>query len=141
MKESEVHIDAWLHVKRIGMKTIQLIDKANAWDFRLNEGEFAVRDTIRHTIQAIYEDAGNWFLGDGKSYVSTENLQADLETAIDRMISAIQDFDDTRLSAEFTTQWGERMTVRAAIRQNMFHTLEHFAQVRERVGVMKRQQT
>jgi hypothetical protein len=141
VRESEVHIDAWNFVRRIGKKTLQLVSDADAWDFRLNAREFSVQETLKHTFQAIYEDAGNWFLEDGKSYKATENLQDDLDTAIDRMIGAIQELDDTRLSTEFTTQWGERMTVRAAIRQNMFHTVEHLAQVRERVGVLKRQQT
>ncbi|MFX0095244.1 MAG: hypothetical protein ACFFBD_26150 [Candidatus Hodarchaeota archaeon] len=120
------------------MRTIQIIDQANAWDYRIHSKEHNVRETFYHAIQAIFEDAGNWFLNDPTRFQPSSNPREDLSRAINRMIEAIKDFQDEDLSNEFQFQWGEQTTIAEAIRQNLFHAVGHFSQLRNWVGLSQR---
>ena len=123
-----------------GLKTIEIIEKAKTWDFRVTPNEFSIKDTFQYTVKAIFEDAGNWFLNDSTPYISQNNPTKDLNRAVDRMIMAIKDFSDINLSKEFTFQWGTKSTVAGAIQQNLFHAVGHFSQLRNWTGIYKRNQ-
>lgn len=138
MSKITVYLKLWEYLRQHGLKTIQIIDNAYAWDFRIAAQEYSIHETFRHTVQAIYEDAGNWFLNDATRFTPTDNPETDLHTAIDRMIRAIKDFQDDELAQEFTFQWGEKTTISGAIQQNLFHAIGHFAQLRNWVGLHKR---
>lgn len=138
MSKITVYLELWEYLRQHGLKTIQVINNANAWDFRIAAQEYSIQETFRHTVQAIYEDAGNWFLNDAQRFTPTEKPEADLHTAIDRMVRAIKDFQDDDLVQEFTFQWGEKTTIAGAIQQNLFHAVGHFAQLRNWVGLHKR---
>ncbi|MFW9843771.1 MAG: hypothetical protein ACFFEV_04280, partial [Candidatus Thorarchaeota archaeon] len=97
-----------------------------------------VADTFYHTIRAVFEDAGNWFLDDPTKFTSSNSPTKDFHRALDRMVYAIQQLSDEELSSGFTFQWGERTTVADAIRQSLFHTLGHLSQIRNWVGVFRR---
>lgn len=140
MSDVDVLVRLWEEVRRHGMMTIEVIEVANCWEYRVNEGEYSVRATFNHTVQAIFEDAGNWFLKDSTRVSPSTSPVADLSQAIDRMISAIEDFSDERLAEEFTFQWGEETSVEGAIIQNLFHAVGHFSQLRNWVGIHQRTQ-
>lgn len=89
-------------------------------------------------VKAIFEDAGNWFLKDSKAFHPSDSPVEDLNRAIERMTRAIANFSDTDLKAEFTFQWGQKTTVAGAIRQNLFHAVGHFSQLRNWVGICSR---
>lgn len=133
------YIKLWCFFKKIGYKTIEKIDSSKAWNFRLNSKEFTVKETFNHTLRAIFEDAGNWFLNDPLKFTPTNVPTADLERAVNRMINAIETIKDSQLDDEFTFQWGEKATVEEAIIQNLFHAIGHFGQLRERSGIKARQ--
>ncbi len=139
MSRINVYLDLWEDLRTIGEKTIQVIDNAMGWDFRINPKEYSVYETFRHTVQAIFEDAGNWFLGDSTRFTPSNDQKADLTKAINRMKQAIANFQDHDLTREFTFQWGEKTTIGGAILQNLFHTIGHFAQIRNWVGLYQRQ--
>ncbi|MFX0106654.1 MAG: hypothetical protein ACFE7R_00040 [Candidatus Hodarchaeota archaeon] len=130
----------WEALQRNGMKTIKAIEEANCWEFKVNENEYSVRETFYHTVQAIFEDAGNWFLNDSTRFSPSKSLIEDLNRAINRMIDAIKDFTDEKLTLNFTFQWGEETTVEGAIIQNLFHAVGHFSQLRNWVGIFRRLQ-
>ena len=132
------YLKEWEYLREIGLKTIDIIDTSNSWDYRLNQNEFSVRETFRHAVQSIFEDAGNWFLDDSTRFQPSDNPSHDLLMSIDRMVDAIIDFDDDDLERSFTFPWGEKTTVEGAICQNLFHAIAHFGQIRERAGVAKR---
>ena len=138
MTEISVYIEFWEYLRIFGLKTIEKIESNNAWNYRVSQREFSVIQTFNHTIQAIFEDAGTWFLKDNKKFLPSDNPKNDLNRSIDRMIEAIQDFDSEKLSEEFTFQWGEKTIVKDAIKQNIFHAINHFGQLRERTGIFKR---
>ncbi len=138
MKKITTYVDFWEYLRKNGLKTIQIIDSEKAWNYRNLTGEFSIIDTFNHTIQAIFEDAGSWFLKDSKKFEPTNDPKNDLNRSINRMLQAIQDFDDEKLEEEFTFQWGEKTTIKDAIKQNLFHAVGHFGQLRERVGMKKR---
>jgi hypothetical protein len=54
------------------------------------------------------------------------------------MTRAIANFSDDDLKMEFTFQWGQKTTVAGAIRQNLFHAVGHFSQLRNWVGIYSR---
>ncbi len=137
MSRIDVYLELWNYLRDHGLQTIDVIEKAEAWEYRLNSNEFSVRETFRHTIQSIFEDAGNWFLKDSTRFSPTNSTADDLYRAIDRMTSAIQDFSDEDLNSDFTFQWGERTTIGGAICQNLFHAVGHFSQIRNWVGVYR----
>lgn len=139
MPKIDVYLELWEFLRSYGLKTIQVIDSADAWSYRVTPLEFCVKDTFRHTIQSIYEDAGNWFLNDTTLFTPSENPAADLNKAINRMVQAIKDFQDADLGRKFTFQWGEETTIGGAIRQNLFHAIGHFSQLRNWVGLRQRQ--
>lgn len=132
------YLKEWEYLRRIGLKTIDVINASNTWEYRLKPKEFSVRETFRHTIQSIFEDAGNWFLDDSSRFQPSEDPYHDLHISVDRMINAIKEFNDTDLEKPFTFPWGERTTVENAIQQNLFHAIGHFSQLRERTGVATR---
>lgn len=138
MGKIQVYLELWEYLRQHGLKTIQVIEDSNAWDYRINPNEFSVRGTFRHTVQAIFEDAGNWFLKDPTRYKPSDNPIDDLNKSVDRMIHVIETFQDQHLDDEFTFQWGEKTTVAGAIRQNLFHAIGHFSQLRNWVGIYKR---
>jgi uncharacterized damage-inducible protein DinB len=138
MSRIDVYLEFWDYLRHHGLKTIEVVENAKAWDYRINSNEFSVRETFRHTVQAIFEDAGNWFLKDSTRFIPTTSSADDFHRAIDRMTAAIQDFSDENLSSDFTFQWGEKTTIGGAIRQNLFHAIGHFSQIRNWVGVYRR---
>jgi uncharacterized damage-inducible protein DinB len=133
-----VYLELWEYIRTYGKKTIEVIEAAKAWDYRLNPNEFSVEETFQHTVKAIYEDAGNWFLKDSTLFKSTESPADDLNAALDRMQNAIQHFSDDYLYTIFTFQWGEKTTIGGTIRQNLFHTFGHLSQLRNWVGIYER---
>ena len=135
------YLKEWEYFRKIGLKTIEAIDTSNTWEFRLNQNEFSVRDTFNHTIQSIFEDAGNWFLNDSTRFQRSEDPTNDFFISVDRMIAAIKNFADTDLEKSFTFPWGKETTIEGAILQNLFHAIAYFGQLRERTGVAKRTQT
>ena len=139
MTRISVYLELWEDLRVLGAKTIQVIDNAKGWSFRINPQEYSVHETFYHTVQAIFEDAGNWFLSDSTLFKPSNNPISDLNQAIDRMKCAIENFQDPDLSHEFTFQWGEKTTISGAIRQNLFHAVGHFAQIRNWVGLYQRQ--
>ena len=138
MSRIDVYLELWDYLRKQGLQTIKVVETAEAWDFRINSNEFSVRETFRHTVQAIFEDAGNWFLKDSIRFIPTGRPVEDFNKAIDRMISAIRDFSDGDHSSSFTFQWGEKTTIGGAIRQNLFHAVGHFSQIRNWAGVYRR---
>jgi hypothetical protein len=135
-------IDAYLelfdYLRHHGLQTIEVVDRADAWDYRINSNEYSARETFLHAVQAVFEDAGNWFLNDPTRFRPTDNPAKDLHRAVDRMISAIQGFSDADLEAPFVFQWGETTTIGGAIRQNLFHAVGHFSQIRNWAGILSR---
>jgi hypothetical protein len=140
MSEVDVFVRLWEEVRRHGIKTIEVINEASCWEYRVADHEYSVRETFYHAVQAIFEDAGNWFLDDSTRFAASGSPLNDLHRVIDRMIGAIQAFSDETLSEAFTFQWGEQTTVEGAIRQNLFHAVGHFSQVRNWVGICQRKQ-
>ena len=132
------YLREWEYLRSIGIKTIDVINSSNTWEYRLSPKEFSVRETFRHTVKAIFEDAGNWFLDDSSRFQPSEDPHHDLLRSIDRMINAIKEFQDIDLEKSFAFPWGEQTTVEGAIQQSLFHTIAHFGQLRERIGVAKR---
>ncbi|MHA1953805.1 MAG: hypothetical protein ACW96U_07660 [Candidatus Heimdallarchaeaceae archaeon] len=138
MKEISVYVEFLEYLRLFGLKAIEFIESEKAWNFRLSQNEFSIIQTFQHILQAIYEDAGTWFIKDSKRFTPTDDPKDDLNRSIERMIQAIQEFDNEKLSEEFTFQWGEKTIVKDAIKQNLFHAISHFGQLRERVGISKR---
>ncbi|MFQ5833699.1 MAG: hypothetical protein ACE5H4_13410 [Candidatus Thorarchaeota archaeon] len=141
MSQVDVYVELWDYLRCHGLQTIEVVEKADAWDYRISSNEYSVRETFHHAVQAIFEDAGNWFLNDPTRFRPTNSPIDDLHGAIDRMIFAIQDLLDTGLNSEFTFQWGEKTTIGGAIRQNLFHAVGHFSQIRNWVGVCRRSES
>ncbi len=121
-----------------GERTIQVIDEADGWGFRVAKGEYSVKETFYHTIQAIFEDAGNWFLKDSTPFSPLSSPKKNLNRAINRMIKAIQNFSDEKLCEEMMFQWGVKTTIEGAIQQNLFHAIGHFSQLRNWIGLLQR---
>ncbi|MFX1563243.1 MAG: hypothetical protein ACFFDP_08040 [Promethearchaeota archaeon] len=140
MSKIEFYRELWEYLRLDGKKTIEKIKEAKAWEYRINPAEHSVRETFYHAIQAIYEDAGNWFLKDSTRFSPSKDPLVDLDTAINQMIRAIQNFQDEELDNEFTFQWGEKTTISGAIMQNLFHAVGHFSQLRNWVGLYLRSQ-
>ena len=138
MKEISIYLEFWDYLLDYGLKTIEVIESENAWNYQISPKEFSVIDTFNHAVRAVFEDAGNWFLKDSQKYASTNNPKHDLIQVIKRMKIAIQDFSKEELESKLTFQWGEETTIKDAIKQNMFHALCHFGQLRERVGIHRR---
>ncbi|NPD89271.1 MAG: hypothetical protein HGN29_11145 [Asgard group archaeon] len=138
MKEISVYIEFWEYLRSFGLKTIEIVESEDAWNYKISQTEFSIIQTFNHTNQAIFEDAGSWFLKDSKKFSPTSNQKNNLNLSIGRMISAIQNFDEKKLEEEFTFQWGDRTTIKDALKQNLFHAISHFGQIRERVGLLKR---
>ena len=141
MRRIDVYLELWDYLRHHGLKTIEVIEGSKAWDCRINPNEYSVRETFRHAVGVVFEDAGNWFLEDSTRFSLTDSPTEDLNRAIDRMISAIKDFSDEQLKSEFTFQWGEKTTIGGAIRQNLFHAVGHFGQIRNWVGVYRRSES
>lgn len=133
-----VYSQFWEYFLQQGLKTIEIIEEEEAWEFRTFPHEYSVRETFHHTVQAIYEDAGRWFMDEFRKYKSFSNPSEDLTCAVNRMINAIEKFSDEELSNEMTFQWGEKTTIAGAIQQNLFHAVGHFSQLRNWVGMFKR---
>jgi hypothetical protein len=138
MSQINVYIQLWEYLREKGLKTIEVIENGDAWEYKVTPKEFSVKETFYHTLRSIFEDAGNWFLNDKSSFVPSDNPAEDLNISIDRMISAIKNFTDAKLKESFTFQWGEKTTIEGAITQNLFHAVEHFSQLRHREGIHKR---
>lgn len=133
-----IFLDEWEYLRKVGIKTIQVVDNSKAWEYRFTEKEFTIKETYRHVIQAIFEDAGNWFLNEPELFEESNNPAQDLNQAVDRMISAISKLDDSDLDKEFTFPWGVETTYAGAIQQSLFHAIGHFGQIRERAGIHSR---
>lgn len=138
MPEIDVYIREWNSLRRTAQKTVQMIDRANAWEYRLAPSEFTVGETFYHTIRAVFEDAGSSFKEESNVFQKTDSLANDTDRAIDRMIRAIKDYSDEQLAERFVFPWGMETTISGAIEQILFHTVGHLAQLRERVGVLIR---
>jgi uncharacterized damage-inducible protein DinB len=140
MSSVAIYIKLWNYFKKIGYKTIEKIEGSKAWNYKITSKEFTVKETFNHTLRAIFEDAGNWFLNDSLKFTPTNVPTADLERAVNRMINALESLQDSQLADEFTFPWGEKTTVQEAIMQNLSHAIGHFAQLRERSGIKNRLQ-
>lgn len=138
MTRIEVYLELWDYLRHHGLKTIEVIDEAEAWDYRVNPNEHSVSETFHHTVQAIFEDAGNWFLEDSARFEPSSSPSDDLDRAVDRMTSAIRHFSDEELNSDFKFQWGETTTIEGAVRQNLFHAVGHLSQLRNWVGIYRR---
>jgi hypothetical protein len=138
MNKITVYLEFWEYLRSYGSKTIMLIDSGNAWDLKVKQTEFTIKQTFDHIIQSIFEDAGTWFLKDLKKFISTDSPKNDLNKSINRMIEAIKDFNNEDLEKNLTFQWGEETTIKDAIKQNIFHAVSHFGQLKERVGFLRR---
>jgi len=138
MKQISIYLEFWEYLRAFGLKTIEIIQLKKDWNHRVLPTEFTIIETFNHVVQSIFEDAGTWFLKDSKKYSPTNDPKHDLNCAIDRMMQAIQDFDNEKIEEEFAFQWGEKTTIKDAIKQNIFHVIGHFGQLRERVGILKR---
>jgi uncharacterized damage-inducible protein DinB len=138
MSRVQVYIKEWEYLRRIAHRTIEIVDKAKAWEYRLAPTEFTVNDTFIHLTRALFEDAGNWYLDDSTSFISTGNPNSDIDRSIDRMIEAMNRFEDADLDREFTFPWGVHTTIEGSIQQTMFHAVGHLAQLRERAGIYSR---
>ncbi|MHA2423561.1 MAG: hypothetical protein ACXAEF_02165 [Candidatus Thorarchaeota archaeon] len=138
MPEIEVYIREWNLVRRQAAKTIEIIDQAKAWEYRVAPNEFSVSDTFYHTIRAIYEDAGNSFDEAPEKFQKTDSPIEDTNRSIDRIIRAIEHYTDEKLTESFVFPWCEETNFAGAIEQILFHTVGHLAQLRERVGVLIR---
>ena len=106
MKQISVYIEFLEYLRVFGLKTIEKIKSMDAWSYRVSETEFSINQTFYHTIQAIFEDAGNWFHKDSKKFSKSDDPQNDLNLSIDRMILAVQDFDEEKLSEELRERIG-----------------------------------
>ncbi len=138
MSKIDVYINLWNYLQEIGEKTIKIIEREEAWDYRINQNEFTVLETFNHTLRTIFEDAGNWFLKETIKFQATDKHIDDLEKAVFRMIKAIRTLKDSHLNETFKFQWGEESTMEGAIQQNLYHAIGHFAQLRERSGIKMR---
>ena len=134
----EIYLEELQYLRKIGKKTEGMITKYGKWDFRIAEGEFRVRETFYHIIQAIYEDVGRWFKEDLKRFEGSNDPRNDLDRAIDRFIESIQAFTDDDLKQKIILQWGEEVTISQAIQQEIFHAIGHFAQLRNWIGISLR---
>jgi hypothetical protein len=135
-----VYKQLWEDVLRHGLKTIEIIEEEAAWEVRTFPQEYSVRETFHHIVQAIYEDAGRWFMDEFSKYKASGIPSDDLTRAVNRMVNAFEKFNDEELNNEITFQWGEKTTVAGAIQQNLFHAIGHFSQLRNWVGIAKRRQ-
>ncbi|MHA2246358.1 MAG: hypothetical protein ACXADY_15565 [Candidatus Hodarchaeales archaeon] len=133
-----VYKQLWEYLLQHGMRTIEIIDEEEGWEFRIFPQEYSVKETFYHTIQAIYEDANRWFLDTFSKFIPTGNPSKDLIVAINHMITAFEKLTDEELSNGMTFQWGEKTTISGAIQQNLFHAVGHFSQLRNWIGIMKR---
>ncbi|MGC9779287.1 MAG: hypothetical protein HZR80_08605 [Candidatus Heimdallarchaeota archaeon] len=138
MSKIDVYINLWNYLQEIGEKTIKIIEREEAWDYRINQNEFTVLETFNHTLRTIFEDAGNWLLKETIKFQATDKHIDDLEKAVFRMIKAIRTLTDSHLNETFKFQWGEESTMEGAIQQNLYHAIGHFAQLRERSGIKMR---
>ena len=138
MSQINVFLQILEYLRKKGLQTIEVIENESAWNYRVAPKEFSVLETFHHTVKSIFEDAGNWFLNDTKPFKASDNPIADLNKSINRMVVAIKDFTNEKISEDFVFQWGEKTTIRGAITQNLFHAVEHFSQLRHRVGIYKR---
>ena len=138
MSQINVFLQNLEYLRKKGLKTIEVIENENAWNYKVAPEEFSVQETFHHTVKSIFEDAGNWFLNDSKQFTVSDNPVEDLNKSINRMYEAIKDFTDEKLSEDFVFQWGEKTTIGGAIAQNIFHAVEHLSQLRHRVGIYKR---
>jgi len=133
-----VYLEEWEYLRCIGIKTLEVVNNARAWNYRFAEEEFTIKETYRHVVQAIFEDAGNWFLNESERFEESNDTMYDLNQAIDRMIFAISKFDDSDLNKKFTFPWGIETTYAGAIQQSLFHAIGHLGQIRERAGIHSR---
>jgi uncharacterized damage-inducible protein DinB len=138
MSRIQVYLNEWEYLRKIAQRTIEIVDKTEAWDYRLAPSEFTVHNTFIHLTRALFEDAGNWYLHDSTSFVSTGNPRSDIDQSIDRMVKAMLTINDDDLDRDFTFPWGESTTIERSIQQTMFHAIGHLAQLRERAGVCSR---
>jgi len=138
MDEVETYVFLWEYLREIGLGTISVVDNAQAWDYRLGEGEFSVAETFHHAIQAVYEDSHRWFRGEIRRFAKTGDHIADLNACVDEMIESIRNMIVEDMDTEMAYQWGEETTYRKAIAQNLFHAIGHFSQLRNWAGVKAR---
>ena len=132
------YIKEWEYLRKIAHRTIEIVDKADAWDFKLAPTEFSVKDTFIHLTRALFEDAVNWYLDQSVSFVWSNNPNSDIDQAIDKMIEAMNSFEDANLDEDFTFPWGTPTSIEGSIQQTMFHAIGHLGQLRERAGVCSR---
>ena len=77
MSKIDVYISLWNYLQVIGEKTIEVIEREEAWDYRINQNEFTILETFNHTLRAIFEDAGNWFLKESIKFQATNKPYED----------------------------------------------------------------
>ncbi len=138
MNSISVFLQAWEYLRDQANATVQTIDEANAWEYRINENEFSVKQTFYHTLKSIFEDAGNWFLDDPTLFKSCEDPKMDVDISVGRMIKSIQKLPVEKLTDEFHFPWGGTTTIAGAIHQTLFHSVGHISQLRNWVGIKQR---
>jgi hypothetical protein len=138
MSKIGVYIQLWSYLRHQGFRTIDLIEKENKWEYHVTPHEFCIRDTFYHITRSIFEDAGNLVSRNSELYRPLDDPYEDLNRCINRMIDIIRQFNDDDLGKEIKFQWGEQTTVAEAIHQRIFHAAGHFSQLRNWVGISKR---
>jgi hypothetical protein len=138
MSRIDVYIQLWNSLRHQGFRTIDLIEKEKKWEYRVTPHEFCIRDTFYHIARSIYEDAGNLVSGPLEIYRPIDDPYEDFNRCINRMIHIIMQFNDKDLDKKIKFQWGEKMTLAEAIHQRIFHAVGHLSQLRNWVGISKR---
>jgi len=133
-----VYRQLWEYCLQQGLKTVSIIEEEDAWDFRIFPREHSVRETFNHVVKAIQEDAGRWFMDEIIKYIPSGVPSNDLTRAINHMINAFDELDDEKLGNELTFQWEEKTTIAGVLQQCLFHAVGHFSQIRNWVGISKR---
>ncbi|MFW9991667.1 MAG: DinB family protein [Candidatus Odinarchaeota archaeon] len=140
MEQIKVYLQLWEDLRQHGLKTIELIEKEQKWDFSVMPEEHSIRGTFQHTLKAIFEETSR-FTADKTLYDPLDDPRDDLNRVMTRIIKTIESFHDQDLGTEYIFPWGKKTTLAGAIHQILFHTAGHFAQLRNWIGISKRSQT
>lgn len=133
-----MYADLLEDVREQGRETVQVIDAAKAWEYRVNPSEVPVREMFNHAVKALFEAVGNWRLHDSTPFAPSRNPGADLDRTLARVQRALQGLQDADLDGELVMPWGKKTTLGGALRLFLLHAVGHFAQVRNWAGIKKR---
>lgn len=136
----EIFIQEWEYLRNYGKRIIEIIEEFDIWDYRVRMNEFTIKETFHHTVKAILEDAGR-FMGENLQFTSSGKPIIDFNNSIDQMIRVIEDFSNKDLKKSYLFPWGVKTNLSTAIQQILFHSVAHFGQIRERVGLYQRHES